>query len=433
MRVSRTSILAIVGIVQAKAGGSFAVQNFDKAPESFFGATVFVFMAFFFVACGGSGSGITRTTTLTPMATPTAQSMIPALAFKILASGFTNPLGLEMPNDGSNRFFVVEQAGTIKILHLDGTIAARNFLDITAKVSSGGELGLLGVTFHPGFSTNGRFFVNYTRTVGASQIQTVIAEYRVSSDADVADPNSERILLTQNQPFPNHKAGQLAFGPDGFLYFGLGDGGSGGDPMRNGQNLGTLLGKMMRIDVDHQDPGLQYAIPVDNPFASSSTALHEIWAYGFRNPWRFSFERGTSRQFCADVGQDKFEEIDIVQKGGNFGWNVMEGAHCFDPPTGCDMAGKVLPIAEYDHRQGVAVIGGYVYKGTQIPSLTNLYIFGDLASGNIWYLREGPPGTFTQKPLLTVSFEISSFGQDVAGEIYIVDYSGGNVLKLAAQ
>jgi len=171
MRVSRTSILAIVGIVQAKAGSSFAVQNFDKAPESFFGATFFVFMAFFFVACGGSGSDITRTTTLTPMATPTAQSMIPALAFKILASGFTNPLGLEMPNDGSNRFFVVEQAGTIKILHLDGTIAARNFLDITAKVSSGGELGLLGVTFHPGFSTNGRFFVNYTRTVGASQFK----------------------------------------------------------------------------------------------------------------------------------------------------------------------------------------------------------------------------------------------------------------------
>ena len=199
-----------------------------------------------------------------------------------------------------------------------------------------------------------------------------------------------------NQPFDNHNAGQLAFGPDGFLYFGLGDGGSGGDPMGNGQNLATLLGKMMRIDVDHTDPGLQYAIPSDNPFVGNGAARPEIWAYGFRNPWRFSFERGTGRLFCADVGQNSFEEIDLMQKGGNFGWNVMEGAHCFNPPSGCDTSGKVLPIAEYDHSEGIAVIGGYVYKGTDIPALTDLYLFADLASGNLWYLREGPPGTFTR-------------------------------------
>jgi len=274
---------------------------------------------------------------------------------------------------------------------------------------------------------------NYTRTVGTGQIQTVIAEYHVSSNPDVADPASERILLTQDQPFSNHKAGQLAFGPDTFLYFGLGDGGSEGDPLSNGQNLGTLLGKMMRIDVDHHDPGLQYAIPADNPFATSKSVRHEIWAYGFRNPWRFSFERGTGRQFCGDVGQNKFEEVDIIQKGENFGWNVMEGDHCFNPPTGCDMTGKILPIAEYDHSQGIAIIGGYVYKGSQIPSLANLYIFGDLSSGKVWYLREGPAGAFTQTVLLTVSFEVSSFGQDMAGEIYIIDYAGGKVLKLSTQ
>jgi glucose/arabinose dehydrogenase len=410
--------------------------GFDNCLDYVFAANLFILLAsacFLFSCGGGSGSGIAPAAEVAPTATPTPESSIPPLVFKSLAGGFTNPVGLEMPNDGSNRFFIVEQGGTIKILHLDGTVPAQNFLDITAKVTAGGELGLLGVTFHPAFSTNGRFFVNYTRTVGGSQLQSVIAEYHVSSDPNLADPNSERILLTQNQPFPNHKAGQLAFGPDGFLYFGLGDGGSEGDPMGNGQNLETLLGKMMRIDVDHQDAGLQYAIPADNPFATSSTALHEIWAYGLRNPWRFSFERGTGRQFCADVGQDRFEEVDIIQKGGNFGWNVMEGDHCFNPPSGCDMTGKIRPISEYDHSQGSAVIGGYVYKGTQIPSLTNLYIFGDLSSGKIWYLREGPPGTFTQTLLLTVSFEVSSFGQDTAGEIYILDYSGGNVLKLSPQ
>lgn len=203
--------------------------------------------------------------------------------------------------------------------------------------------------------------------------------------------------------------------------------------MGNGQNLQTLLGKMLRIDVDHTDPGLQYAIPPSNPFATSGTALHEIFAYGFRNPWRFSFERGTGRQFCADVGQDSFEEVDIVQSGGNFGWNIMEGDHCFNPPTGCDMTGLILPITEYDHTQGTAVIGGYVYKGSAIPALSNLYIFGDLSSGNIWYLREGPPGTFTQTLLMNSPETLSSFGQDTAGELYLVNYGNGSIAKLVPQ
>jgi glucose/arabinose dehydrogenase len=377
----------------------------------------------------------TSTPTVTPTATASpTPSPIPPLALAEVATGLSSPVDLQMPTDGTNRFFVVEQAGTIKILR-NGAVLSQAFLNIQGKVTSGGELGLLGLAFHPNYSSNGRFFLNYTRTVNGTQRQTVIAEYRVSSsDPNLADPASEKILLTVDQPFDNHNAGQLAFGPDGFLYFGLGDGGNGGDPLGNGQNLATLLGKMMRIDVDHADPGLQYAVPPDNPFVGNAAVRPEIWAYGFRNPWRFSFERGTGRQFCADVGQSSFEEVDLVQKGGNFGWNVMEGAHCFNPPSGCDTSGKILPIAEYDHSEGSAIIGGYVYKGTEIPALTDLYIFGDLSSQTMWYLREAPPGTFTRTTLLSqFGFAISAFGQDTPGEIYVVDYSFGRVLKLVAQ
>jgi glucose/arabinose dehydrogenase len=234
-----------------------------------------------------------------------------------------------------------------------------------------------------------------------------------------------------NQPFPNHKGGQIAFGPDGFLYIGFGDGGSGGDPLGNGQNLQTLLGKMLRIDVDHTSAGLQYAIPPTNPFVGGG-GLPEIWAYGLRNPWRFSFERGSGRLFCGDVGQDKYEEIDILQSGGNFGWNIMEGMHCYNPASGCNMSGLTLPIAEYSHTEGDAVIGGYVYKGSAIPSLAGAYIFSDNGSGTIWELVEAPPGQWTRTKLLSSGRSISSLGQDVSGEIYVLDYSG-SVLKLTAQ
>jgi len=238
-----------------------------------------------------------------------------------------------------------------------------------------------------------------------------------------------------SQPFTNHKGGQLAFGPepgpDHLLYAGLGDGGSGGDPLNNGQNLGVLLGKILRIGVDPPfSPGLQYAIPADNPFVGGAGSP-EIWAYGLRNPWRFSFERGGTRLFCGDVGQDSWEEVDLITKGGNFGWNVMEGNHCFNPSSGCDMSGKVLPIAEYGHGEGIAVIGGYVYKGSAIPSLANAYIFGDL-NGKIWSLTEAPANTWTRTLLLSTGRTISSFGQDSAGEVYVVDLNG-NVLKLVAQ
>jgi len=376
--------------------------------------------------CGGGHSSPSPSPTPSPTPTPTPTTV----ALTTVVSGLVNPVDLQTPDDNSGRLFVVEQTGTIRIIS-NGALLSGNFLDITSKVDFGGEKGLLGVAFHPNYSQSGRFYLNYDR-ISSGQMETVIAEYKVlATDPNQADPASERILLTVNQPFPNHKGGQLAFGPDGFLYIGLGDGGSEGDPLGKGQNLQTLLGKMLRIDIDHTDLQLQYAIPPGNPFASGG-GFAEIWAYGLRNPWRFSFERSTGRLFCADVGQDQFEEVDLLQKGGNFGWNIMEGAHCFNPPSGCNMTGLILPIAEYDHSQGETVIGGYVYHGSAIPTLVGVYVFGDFSNGKIWGLTENPPGTWTRAQLLSTGRRISSFGQDAAGEMYVVDYSG-SVLKLVPQ
>lgn len=360
-------------------------------------------------------------------------SPLPNLTLTPLVSGLSSPLGLEQANDGSGRLFVVEQGGTIRIIQ-NGSVLSQPFLDISGKVITGGEMGLLGLTFHPNFQQSGKLYINYVRS-SSGQIQSVIAEYQLAaSNPNQADPASERILLTVNQVgnFNNHKAGQLAFGPDAFLYFGLGDGGSEGDPFGNGQNTQTLLGKLMRIDVDATSPGLQYRVPPDNPFAGGG-GLPEIWAFGLRNPWRFSFDRATGRLFLADVGQDSFEEVDIVTKGGNYGWNIMEGFHCFNPPSGCNMAGLVLPIAEYSHAEGNAIIGGYVYHGAAIPALQGAYVFGDLGSGKIWALTQTSPNTFSRSLLATTGKLTSSFGQDQSGELYLVDYGGGNIFKIVAQ
>ncbi|HZD95334.1 MAG TPA: PQQ-dependent sugar dehydrogenase [Candidatus Sulfotelmatobacter sp.] len=355
-----------------------------------------------------------------------------AIATQTIASGFTAPLDIEQPGDNSGRLFVVEQGGTIKIIQ-NGAVLGQPFLNISAKVINQVEMGLLGLSFHPSFSSNRKFYVNYVRN-SAGQFQSVIAEYLVSAaDPNQADPASERILLTVDQVnnFTNHKAGQLAFGADGFLYFGLGDGGSGGDPLGHGQSTQTLLGKMMRIDVNATSAGKQYAIPADNPFVAGG-GLPEIYAIGFRNPWRFSFDRPSGRLFVADVGQDKFEEIDIVQKGGNYGWNTMEGAHCFNPPSGCNMTGLALPIIEIGHPEGEAVIGGFIYHGTALTGRQGMYIFGDL-NGQIWSLTENPANTFTRTLLLKPGFNLSSFGQDSNGELYVADLGGGRVLKIVPQ
>ena len=378
--------------------------------------------ALFLASCGGGGSS----------PSPSSSGPPPMLALDLIAAGFSSPLDLEQPDDGSGRLFVVEQGGKIRILQ-NGTIASQPFLDIGSKITTGGEMGLLGVTFHPNFASSRKFYVNYVRNP-SGQIQSVIAEYTVpAATPNQTDVTSERILLTVDQigNFSNHKAGQLAFGADGFLYFGLGDGGSGGDPFGHGQSKQTLLGKLLRIDVDHPSGGLPYGIPTDNPFATSG-GLPEIYAYGFRNPWRFSFDRPTERLFLADVGQDAFEEVDIVEKGGNYGWNIMEAGHCYSPVTGCNMTGLTLPITEYSHSEGNAVIGGYVYHGTSITNLQNTYIFGDLGTGKVWGLQETSPGNWTRTLLATTGKTISSFGQDQSGELYLVDYSGG-LFKIRAQ
>ncbi|HET9365917.1 MAG TPA: PQQ-dependent sugar dehydrogenase [Candidatus Angelobacter sp.] len=360
-----------------------------------------------------------------------ASSSPAIIGTQVIVSGLNSPLDIERPDDNSGRLFVVEQSGTIKIIQ-NGSVLPTPFLDISSKVIAQDEMGLLGVTFHPSFATNGKFYVNYVRN-NAGQFQSVISEFKVAAaNPNQADPASERILLTVDQVsnFTNHKSGQLAFGPDGFLYFGLGDGGSEGDPLGHGQNTQILLGKMMRIDVNSTSPGKQYAIPPDNPFVAGG-GLPEIYAFGFRNPWRFSFDPN-GRLFIADVGQDNFEEVDIVQKGGNYGWNIIEGDHCFNPPSNCNMTGLSLPIVEIPHPEAEAVIGGFVYHGTSLTGMQGAYIFGDL-NGKIWKLTEGPPNTFTRSQLATENFNISSFGQDAAGELYVTDISGGRVLKLVSQ
>lgn len=398
------------------------MQTMARSYMASMGSAFFAVALLLNAGCSGSSA-----------ADSSSPSSLPALTLASFVSGLSAPLGLEQANDGSGRLFVVEQGGTVRIIQ-NGAVLPQPFLDISSKVVTGGEMGLLGITFHPNFQQNGKLYVNYVRST-SGQIQSVIAEYRLSaSNPNQADPASERILLTVNQVgnFTNHKAGQLAFGPDGFLYFGLGDGGSEGDPFGNGQNTQTLLGKVMRIDVDATSPGLQYRVPPDNPFVGGG-GLPEIWAFGLRNPWRFSFDRTSGRLFLADVGQDSFEEVDIVTKGGNYGWNIMEGFHCFNPPSGCSMTGLTLPIAEYSHAEGNAIIGGYVYHGAGIPALQGAYVFGDLGSGKIWALTESSPNVFKRSLLATTGKVTSSLGQDQSGELYLVDYGDGSVFRIVAQ
>lgn len=331
---------------------------------------------------------------------------------------FSKPLYLTPSPDDTDRLFVVEQGGRIVIL-TGSRLKASPFLNIAERVSTAGsERGLLGLAFHPDYSSNGRFFVNYTR---AQDGATVIAEYHVSSDPDKAD-SQERSVLVIPQPYSNHNGGMIAFGPDNFLYIGMGDGGSGGDPENRAQNREALLGKILRIDVDGPPP---YGIPPDNPFVGQE-GKPEIYALGLRNPWRFSFDRQTGELWVADVGQNAWEEINIVEKGKNYGWRLLEGTHCYNPSTNCrTVPGLVDPVTEYANGQGrCSVTGGYVYRGTRIPALQGTYLFGDYCSGEIWGYQNGQKNL-----LLTGDFNISSFGQDREGELYVIDHQG-SVMKI---
>jgi len=340
-------------------------------------------------------------------------------AFPMLS--FTRPVDLQHPGDGSNRIFVVEQRGVISVFdNYAGVPSKSTFLDIQARVdNSGSEEGLLGLAFHPDYETNGYFYVDYTSSVTGL---THISRFSVSAtDSNVADAGSELVIIQIPKPYENHNAGQIAFGPaDGYLYITAGDGGSGGDPNNNGQNPATLLGSILRIDVDSTEAALNYAIPPDNPFAGNGDGYREeIYAYGFRNPWRMSFDASTGRFWVADVGQSSWEEIDIVENGGNYGWHIMEGAHCYNPPSGCDSTGLTGPIWEYNHSLGNAVTGGYVYRGCCVPELVGKYIYADYGSGRIWSLEYDGVGPTVNTELLDTGLNISSFGVDGRNEIYI--------------
>ncbi len=349
-----------------------------------------------------------------------------AVQLQAFVSGLVNPLDLQSAKDGSGRLFAVEQRGAIRIIKA-GKIMATPFLNVSGIIESGGEKGLLGLAFHPSYKTNRRFFVNYTRRVNG-QLKTFIVEYRASiSNPNVADVTTRKEILVVNQPFDNHNGGQLAFGPDGYLYIGLGDGGSQGDPQGNAQNLGRLLGKMLRIDINS---GLRYIIPADNPFVGQTGKRGEIWAYGFRNPWRFSFDVPLTRLFVGDVGQDNWEEVDLVTKSANYGWNRMEGKHCYPPGSSCNTSGLTLPIHEYAHPLGEAIIGGYVYRGLKITALKGQYVFGDFIGGQIWSLQQTSTGAWQRNLLLSTGFLISAFGRDDSGELYVVDYGTGTIYKL---
>lgn len=344
--------------------------------------------------------------------TPPAASSFPdpsAYNWGPVVSGLERPIDLQP--DGSGRLFIIEKVGRIRIFQ-NGQLIEQAFLDIDDRVASfGNEQGLLGLAFHPQYVQNGRFFVNYTDTNG----DDVIARFQVSSDPHAADPNSEVRLLAVPDPFPNHNGGVLAFGPDGYLYAGMGDGGAAGDPFGNAQKTDVLLGKILRLDVDSAEP---YAVPQDNPFGN------EVWVYGLRNPWRMSFDSATGDLYIGDVGQGDWEEIDYLPAntgaGTNFGWDYREGAHDYE---GGGPAGMVDPIAEYSHPEGgCSVTGGYVYRGT-MSEWNGIYLYGDYCTGFIWGLIQ-VNGSWQEQLLFDVNFTITSFGQDDAGELYALSDNG---------
>jgi glucose/arabinose dehydrogenase len=372
----------------------------------------------FLAACGSQGP-------------PGPGDSEPTLALREIATGLDFPLFLTAAPGDLTRLFIVEKTGKIRVIR-NGTLLAEPFLDLSAKVSGGGEQGLLGLAFHPQYAANGRFVVYYTDASG----NTRVSVFQVSSNPEVADPASEQIILAVNQPFSNHNGGMVVFGPDGKLYIGLGDGGSGGDPQGNGQNRNTLLAKILRLDVSATG---QMSIPATNPFVGQAGARPEIWSYGLRNPWRFSFDRATGDLYIADVGQNAREEIDVSTsasqfgRGLDYGWNTMEGTACYSPPTGCNRTGLTLPVLDYDHGQGCSVTGGYVYRGDAVPALRGAYFYADYCNGWVrsFRLQGGAVTAQIDWSALRPGGQITSFGEDGKGEIYVM-ISAGKVFQIVA-
>ena len=382
-------------------------------------------------ACGSPVSratpGIAAASTTPDAISPSASQPVVKLQAQRIFPGlsFQRMTNIVQPQNSSDRLFVTEQKGVISYFSASQTQPTLHvFLDISGRVNSAGnEEGLLGLAFDPRYAQNGYFYVYYS---AANPLRTVVSRFSLAkANPDAADPQSEVVILEIGQPFSNHKGGQIAFGPDGYLYIGVGDGGSEGDPEGNGQNLGTLLAKILRIDVSGVSKPGDYKIPVDNPFLNTAGARPETWAYGLRNPWRFSFDALTGQLWAGDVGQDKYEEIDIIVKGGNYGWKIMEGFHCYSPANGCNQSGLTLPVLEYDHSQGCAVIGGYVYRGAKIPALLGRYIYADYCSGNIWAFDPNGSTATANTLLVKTGLGITSLGQDSAGDLYILSQDGG--------
>jgi glucose/arabinose dehydrogenase len=387
------------------------------------------------LACGQpvtSSSPTPRTARTTAAPTPATPSATPSIArLELVAEGLDNPVDVVAADDGTDRIFVVEQGGRIRVVR-DGALVEAPFLDIAERLTSGGERGLLGLALHPDFPNDPRFFVDYTDLQG----DTVISSFELSLDADSADPESERVLMHIDQPYPNHNGGAVVFGPDGMLYIGMGDGGSGGDPQGNGQRLDTHLGKILRVDVDvPTGQGAAYAVPPDNPFVGTAGAFPEIWLTGLRNPWRIRFDRPTGDLWIGDVGQGAWEEIDVVrsgQKGLNLGWNVMEGFACYEPASGCDQSGLSLPLAAYGHGLGCAVVGGVVIHDPAQAKLDGRYLFADECSGNIWTMD--PTGDGRREPTLALESarSISAIGQSEDGAVYAVDLGSGRLFRVVS-
>ena len=370
----------------------------------------FILLALATAACSDGGTG--------PAIDPVTE-----LRAAEVVSGLQSPVHLTAP-PGDARLFVVEQPGVIRIIR-DGGLLPTPFLDISARVSFGGERGLFSMAFDPDYADTGYFWVNFTDVNGDTRVE----RFRVSSDPDVADASSALLVLAVAQPYSNHNGGQIAFGPDGMLYIGMGDGGSSGDPGNHGQTLSTLLGAMLRIDVGTAP----YAIPPDNPFAGSATARPEIWAYGLRNPWRFSFDAAGDRIYIADVGQGQWEEINAVDIDAapvNYGWRVMEGAHCYNAAS-CDQTGLTLPVHEYSHAEGCSVTGGHVYRGQRLTGLAGTYFYSDYCRGFLRSFRLSSGGTATDHREWEVGNLglVLSFGEDADGELYVLS-SNGSVYRL---
>ncbi|RJQ81271.1 MAG: glucose sorbosone dehydrogenase [Desulfobacteraceae bacterium] len=389
---------------------------------------------FWLAACGGGGGGGAGDTSSVSTEPASTLDAPPVLVEAFPNLTFDSPVVLLQHPSEPQRWYVVERGGLVRTFVGADATASQIVLDLSDKVDAAGEGGLLGMAFHPAFGQNGQIYVNYTGPGGP--LTTFISAFS-SNDGGLSFASaSEEILLSLDQPFSNHNGGWIAFGPDGYLYIALGDGGSGGDPDGNAQNRNTLLGSILRIDVDRLEPDRPYAVPLGNPFSASAACgvgegCPEIYAWGFRNPWRGSFDAQTGDLWVADVGQDDWEEINLVAAGQNYGWNILEGTHCYQATT-CNATGLAAPVAEYDHANGDhSITGGYVYRGSAVPALGGDYIYGDFVSGRIWRLVDAASGGRTSELLIESGLLIVSFGQDSAGEIYVIDFSGGRIFRLA--